>query len=93
MEQREVLAQCYEERRSLASERAELSLLQKRALEREQRESKKSIQVGPYWLLTLYDVMGVCKRRYPMEKTHETLHVFVNFKHEKRACFHVNFPF
>ena len=55
MEQREVLAQCYEERRSLASERAELSLLQKRALEREQRESKKSIQVGPYSLLSSND--------------------------------------
>ena len=44
-EQQEVLAQCYEERRSLAAERAELSLLQKRALEREQRDTQKSLQV------------------------------------------------
>lgn len=40
-----MLSQCYEERRSLATERAELSVLQKRALEREQRETQKSIQV------------------------------------------------
>lgn len=44
-EQQEVLSQCYEERRSLAAERAELSVLQKRALEREQRETQKSLQV------------------------------------------------
>ena len=40
-----MLSQCYEERRSLATERAELSVLQKRALEREQRETQKSLQV------------------------------------------------
>ena len=44
-EQQEILAQCYEERRSLAAERAELSVLQKRALEREQKETQKSLQV------------------------------------------------
>ena len=59
MEQREVLAQCYEERRSLASERAELSLLQKRALEREQRDAKKSIQVKLVDFLTGYRVVGM----------------------------------
>ena len=48
-EQQEVLAQCYEERRSLAAERAELSVLQKRALEREQRETQKSLQVRERW--------------------------------------------
>ena len=40
-----MLSQCYEERRSLATERAELSVLQKSALEREQRETQKSLQV------------------------------------------------
>ena len=40
-----MLSQCYEERRSLAAERAELSVLQKRALEREKRETQKSLQV------------------------------------------------
>ena len=44
-EQQEVLSKCYEERRSLAAERAELSVLQKRALEREKRETQKSLQV------------------------------------------------
>ena len=44
-EQQEVLSQCYEERRSLAAERAELSVLQKKALEREKRETQKSLQV------------------------------------------------
>ena len=48
-EQQEVLAQCYEERRSLAAERAELSVLQKRALEREQKETQKSLQVRERW--------------------------------------------
>ena len=48
-EQQEVLAQCYEERRSLAAERAELSVLQKRALEREQRVTQKSLQVRERW--------------------------------------------
>ena len=45
-EQQDVLTQCYEERRSLASERAEVSLLQKKAIVREQRESQKSIKSG-----------------------------------------------
>ena len=44
-EQQEVLSKCYEERRSLAAERAELSVLQKKALEREKRETQKSLQV------------------------------------------------
>jgi len=40
-----VLKQCYEERRSLAAEKAELSMLQRRALEREQKEKQRSLQV------------------------------------------------
>ena len=44
-EQREVLTQCYEERRELAAERAELSMLQRRALEREQKETQRNLQV------------------------------------------------
>jgi len=40
-----VLTQCYEERRSLAAEKAELSMLQRRALEREQKEKQRSLQV------------------------------------------------
>lgn len=40
-----MLTQCYEERRSLAAEKAELSMLQRRALEREQKEKQRSLQV------------------------------------------------
>ena len=40
-----MLTQCYEERRSLAAEKAELSVLQRRALEREQKEKQRSLQV------------------------------------------------
>lgn len=43
-EQRGVLGQCYEERRVLAGERAEVTLLQRRALEREQRDTQKNLQ-------------------------------------------------
>lgn len=44
-EQRDVLAKCYEERRSLAADRAELEVLKKKAQEREQRDSQKTLQV------------------------------------------------
>ena len=37
--------QCYEERRSLAGERAELSVLQKRLLDRDRREKQTSMNV------------------------------------------------
>ena len=40
-----MLTQCYEERRSLAAEKAELSMLQRRALEREQKEKQRSLEV------------------------------------------------
>ena len=45
-EQRGVLGQCYEERMALAGERAEVTLLQRRALEREQRDTQKNLQVS-----------------------------------------------
>ena len=45
LEQREVLGKCYEERRRLASERAELEVVKKRAKEREERDSQRSLQV------------------------------------------------
>ena len=45
VEQREVLAKCYEERRSLASERAEVEVLKKKVQEREQRHKATTIQV------------------------------------------------
>ena len=45
LEQREVLSKCYEERRRLASERAELEVMKKRAKEREERDSQRSLQV------------------------------------------------
>ena len=44
-EQQEILSRCYEERRSITSERAGLSVLQKKALERERRDKQLSIQV------------------------------------------------
>ena len=44
-EQREVLGKCYEERRRLATERAELEVVKKRARERDERDSLKSLQV------------------------------------------------
>lgn len=44
-EQRDVLTKCYEERRSLAADRAELEVLKKKAQEREQRDSQKTLQV------------------------------------------------
>ena len=46
VEQRDVLAKCYEERRSLAAERAELDVMKKAAHEREQRHKESSIQVS-----------------------------------------------
>lgn len=45
LEQREVLGKCYEERRSLAAERAQLEVVKKRAKEREDMDSQKSLQV------------------------------------------------
>ena len=44
-EQREVLTKCYEERRTLASEKAEVTVLQKRMQEKEQLASTKNLQV------------------------------------------------
>lgn len=44
-EQCDVLSKCYEERRALASERAEIAVLQKRMQEKEEMESKKSLRV------------------------------------------------
>ncbi len=43
-EQQDVLSHCYEEQRTLASERAELSVLQKRALEQEQTGLQRKLR-------------------------------------------------
>ena len=48
LEQREVLGKCYEERRRLATERAQLEVIKKRAKEREETDSQKSLQVRYY---------------------------------------------
>lgn len=45
-EQRDVLAKCYGERKSLAADRAELDVLKKKLQEQEERESQKKLQVG-----------------------------------------------
>ena len=45
LEQRDVLAKCYEERRSLAAERAELEVMKKKVQEKEQRDSQRNMQV------------------------------------------------
>ena len=45
VEQKEVLAKCYEERRSVATERAEMEILKRRLKEQEQRNSQKSLEV------------------------------------------------
>ena len=48
LEQREVLGKCYEERRRLATERAQLEVARKRAKEREETDSQKTLQVRFY---------------------------------------------
>lgn len=45
-EQQDILSRCYEERRSVASEKASLSVLQQKALEREKRDKQYGLQVS-----------------------------------------------
>jgi len=44
-EQQEMLSRCYEERHAIAAERAELTVIQKKAAEREQRDKQLSLLV------------------------------------------------
>jgi len=45
-EQHQLLSQCLTERHSLAAERAQLAVLQRKASEREQREAQRNQEVG-----------------------------------------------
>ena len=45
-EQHQLLSQCLTERHSLAAERAQLTVLQRKASEREQREVQRNQEVG-----------------------------------------------
>ncbi len=45
-EQHQLLSQCLTERHSLAAERAQLTVLQRKASEREQREAQRNQEVG-----------------------------------------------
>lgn len=48
VEQREVLAKCYEERRGVATEKAELEVLRRKLKEQEQMNSQKNLEVRYY---------------------------------------------
>ena len=89
-EQQEILAKCYEEQRVVASERAQATLLRKRAEERDERERGKSVQLSEESarvsrereeLTRLQEVLEV--ERKSLQTDREKLEVFAKEIHKR----------
>lgn len=74
VEQKEILSQCYEERKSLAAQRVELSVLHKKALEREQWNKQASFQLCKHDnISSQYTVIRECSSLDIQETVHNVL--------------------